>query len=109
MIPDPAPPYELDLSGALKEQIRRMATRADQLGCGPSVRQSIIDIFNFLINRPREWGDPVRNRPHAQLVEYKWRHGDLLAIYAVHDRIPMVFLNHLIPLPHHPLQGETFT
>ncbi len=108
MIPDPAPPYELDMSGILKQRIRRMVERADQLGAGPAIRRSIAKMFNRLINRPREWGDPVQNRPHAQLVEYHGRYGEFVAIYAVHDRIPMVFFNHLIPLPRNPLFGENF-
>ena len=108
MIPDPAPPFELDLSGLLRDQIRRMLRRAVVKGVGSPIQQSVAEIFKRLIMKPREWGDPIRNLQHARLVEYHGRHGDFLAIYAVHDRIPMVFLNHLIPLPRNPLYGESF-
>jgi hypothetical protein len=96
------------MSGVLTERIRRIFERAEARGVGLPIRRSVAEIFKRLIQKPREWGDPIRNLQHARLVEYHGRHGDFLAIYAVHDRIPMVFLNQLIPLPRNPLYGETF-
>lgn len=37
MIPDPAPPFELDASGLFRERARRMLARARELGVGPQV------------------------------------------------------------------------
>lgn len=108
MIPDPAPPYELDLSGSLKDRVRQMIDRADLLGAGTSVRNSIAEILRSLIHEPREWGDPIHNLRHAKLVEYHGRCGDFLVVYAVHYRIPMVFMNEIIPLPNNPLFGQSF-
>lgn len=84
-----------------------MLDRAHALGIGPQVEHSIAFIVDRIINDPRGWGDPVRNFRHAQLVEYHGRHADFLAVYAVHERIPIVFLMQLSPLPGNRLFGET--
>lgn len=85
-----------------------MIDLAADKGIGPQMEHSIAFIVNRMINDPRRWGDPIRNLRHAQMVEYHGRHNDLLAIYSVHDRVPIVFLFQLVPLPDHPLFGENF-
>ena len=85
-----------------------MLDRAAGRGIGPEVQLAVATIFNQLINDPRKWGDPIRNYRHAQLIEYHGRHGGFLAAYAVHERVPIVFLNQLIPQEGHPLFGEDF-
>lgn len=108
MIPDPAPPYELGMSGALRERIRRMLERATARGVGPETHEDISTIFERLINEPRKWGDPIANLRNAQQVEHHGRHRRFLAVYTVHDRVPIVFLWKLIPQEGHPLFGENF-
>ena len=108
MIPDPAPPYEFGCSAALAERIQRMIDVALAHGFGPDLEYSIAFIVDQLINDHRGWGDPVRRLQHAKLIEYHGRFENLLAIYAVHDRIPIVFLSALTPMPDHPLFGEVF-
>ena len=108
MIPDPAPPYELGVSGMLRERIQRMLDRAAARGVGPEARQAVAGIIHRLVNEPRKWGDPVRNHRKAKLVEYNGRHGGFLAIYSVHERVPIVFLTQLVPQAGHPLFGENF-
>lgn len=106
MIPDPAPPYELDASGVVRDRIRRMLTRATDLGARPEVERAIAEIINLLIQRPRDWGDPVREYRHAQFTEYTGRHLNFLCTYVVHTRIPMVVLTQITPLEGNPLFGE---
>jgi hypothetical protein len=106
VIPDPAPPFEFDASGALRDRIQRMLQRALAIGIGPEIERAIAEIVDKLIKDPRAWGDPVRNFHHAHLVEYHGRHRGFFAAYSVHDRIPMVFLLQLIPLPGNPLLDE---
>jgi hypothetical protein len=85
-----------------------MLDRAHALGIGPEVERSIAFIVDRIITDPRGWGDPVRNFRYAHLVEYHGRHADFLAVYAVHDRIPIVFLSQVSPLPGNRLFGESF-
>jgi hypothetical protein len=106
MIPDPAPPYELGASALLRERIERMLIRAAERGIRPAIERSLNQILEHLTMNPRGWGDPVRNLRKAQQIEYHGRHDRFLAIYTVHDRVPMVFLWRLIPQDGHPLFGE---
>ncbi len=108
MIPDPAPPFEFDASGALRERIQRMLDLASALEVRPEIERSIAEIVDKLIHDPRGWGDPIRNFRHAHLIEYHGRHRGFFAAYSVHERIPMVFLLQLLPLPGNPLFGQSF-
>ena len=108
MIPDPAPPYEFDMSGELKDRLRRMLTRAAQLHIGHETAIAFREIIEAVTNRPKEWGDPLRHFRASQMVYYRGLHGGFAAEYSVHDRVPMSFLYDVIPLPGHPLHGENF-
>jgi hypothetical protein len=108
VIPDPAPPYELGASDLLRERIERMLARAAQRGIRPETERSLNDFLEHLVMNPRGWGDPIRNLRNAHQVEYHGRHDRFLAIYTVHDRVPIVFLWYLIPQEGNPLFGENF-
>lgn len=108
MIPDPAPPFEFEPSAAMKERMRRMVERAAELGARDQVVRALTEVVRRLIQTPRSWGDPVRNYRHAQLTEYRAQYDQLRCIYAVHDRVPIVFLSALTPLEGHPLFGQGF-
>lgn len=108
MIPDPAPPFEVDASGRFLERTLRMLARARATGIGPEVERAVAEIFHMLRERPRDWGDPVRNFRHAQFIEYHGRHQKFLCIYSVHVRIPTVVVTHIIPQDGHPLFGQDF-
>jgi hypothetical protein len=85
-----------------------MLDRAGEIGRRPEIERSIAFIVDRLVRDPRGWGDPVRDLRHAKLTEYHGRHDNFLAVYAVHERVPMVFLSQLTPLEGNPLYGETF-
>jgi hypothetical protein len=108
MIPDPAPPFELDASGLFRERTRRMLARARELGVGPQVERAVAEIFLQLRQRPRDWGDPVRDFRNLNFVEYHGRHAKLPCVYSVHVRIPTVVITRLVPQDGHPLFGEDF-
>jgi hypothetical protein len=93
---------------ALRERIQRMLDRAVARGVGPGIQQAVATIFSRLINEPRKWGDPIRNLRNAQQVEYHGRHERFLAVYTVHDRVPIVFVWRLVPQEGNPLFGENF-
>jgi hypothetical protein len=108
MIPDPAPPFEVDAPGTFTASVRRMLDRAAALGVGAEVERAVAEIFNFLFQKPRDWGDPIRDYRKAQMTEYHGRHAKFLCIYAVHQRIPTVVVTQLIPQEGNPLFGENF-
>jgi hypothetical protein len=86
----------------------RMVARAHARGIGPAVERSVAYIVDRLINDPRGWGDPIRNLRKAGQIEYQGRYNRLLAVYTLHERIPLVFLWRIIPQEGHPLFGENF-
>ena len=108
MIPDPAPPFEFDTSGLIRERIRRMLHRAADMGVAPEVERTIAEILTLLIQKPREWGDPLRDYRHARFTEYRGQHRHLQCTYVVHQRIPTVVLTHIVTLEGNPLHGENF-
>jgi len=80
LIPDPAPPYELDASAIFTARVRKMLDRAEALGIGEQIKRGIAEIFALLIHSPREWGDPVRDYRHAELTEFHGRHRNFLCV-----------------------------
>jgi hypothetical protein len=105
VIPDPSPPFECDLPPALTDRIRSWHELAARLGRGPEVARAFAHMIQRLRTDPREWGDPVRDYRHAQLTEYHASHWKFRCKYAVHARVPIVFLLDLWPLECNPLFG----
>jgi hypothetical protein len=108
VIPDPSPPFELGASGAIRERMQRMVGRAAALGVQSAVAQAFGEILERLVSRPREWGDPLRHFRNAQTTQYAGHHRKFRCVYSVHDRVPIVFLTDIYPMPGNPLYGETF-
>lgn len=54
MIPDPPPPFDLDMSHNLREHIRQLSRRAVVAGIGQEFRDAVSDILEQLYSRPRE-------------------------------------------------------
>jgi hypothetical protein len=107
MIPDPAPPFEVDASGQVRERIRRMLQRAATLGVQPEVSRSISEILQRLTIDPREWGDPLWRFHALQMTQYGGTLHGFRCVYSVHDRIPTVVMTNLFPLAGNPLHGES--
>lgn len=103
MIPDPAPPFEVQMSENLREHIRGLVERAVARGIGPPFRAAVDAILTALRDNPRRAGDPLRHLQGMQSVLYRAYRDDLIAHYTVHDRIPMVTVWQFDPGPHHPL------
>jgi hypothetical protein len=66
---------------------------------------ALTEITRRLVNEPRKWGDPIRHRSNAKLTEYRGLHWNLVCLYGVRDRVPIVFLTEIIPLEDSPLFG----
>lgn len=106
MIPDPAPPFEVDASGTIRDRIRHMLLRAGELGVIPAVSRSLTEILRRLTTDPRDWGDPLWRYHSLQMFQYGGTLDNLRCEYSVHDRVPTVVITRLFPLPGSPLYGE---
>jgi hypothetical protein len=108
MIPDPAPPFEVEASGLAKERIRQMLRQAIALGVYVEISRSLSDILQRLTSDPRSWGDPLWHFRSLQMTQFGRSIHGFRCEYSVHDRIPTVVLTNLFPLPGNPLHGENF-
>ena len=82
-----------------------LLTLAADCGVFDEALQAITEIIRRLVHEPRKWGDPVRIHKRAQLMEYRGLHWNLRCKYAVHERIPIVFLTEIVVLKGNPLFG----
>jgi hypothetical protein len=105
MIPDPSPPFEFEPPQAIRERIDSLVGLAATVGQRREAILAFAAIFRFLTIEPRSRGDPVRNYPDAKLTEYIGYHWHLRCRYAVHDRVPIVFLSEVTVLEGNPLFG----
>lgn len=103
MIPDPAPPFEVQMSDDLREHIRELLRRAAARGIGAAFRNAVQSVLTALRDDPREAGDPLRNLRGLSSVLYRISRKELIVHYTVHNRIPMVTVWRFEPGPHHPL------
>jgi len=103
MIPDPPPPFDLDMSELLRANIGDLGRRAALAGIGNEFRESMVEILTHLRMRPREWGEPFRNLRGFQMTARLAVHRKLRVVYSVHERIPLVVLWSLEPTAGHPL------
>jgi hypothetical protein len=103
MIPDPAPPFEVDASGAMKDRMRQILALAVERGVHPAITQALTAVLQRLTIDPRDWGDPLRHFRHVQMTQYGGISHGFRCVYSVHDRVPTVLLTSLILLPGNPL------
>jgi hypothetical protein len=103
VIPDPPPPFDLDMSAATRERIDVLGERAAQLGIAGQFWWAIDEIMEELRTRPRDWGEPFRNLSGFQMTARLAVHRKLRVVFSVHDRIPLVVLWSLSPTTGHPL------
>ena len=103
MIPDPPPPFDVDMRAATRERIDALGRRATQLGIAGRFWSAVDEIMAELRRRPREWGEPFRNLRGFQMTARLAVHQNLRVIYSVHDRVPLVVVWSLTPTPSHPL------
>ncbi len=108
MIPDPAPPFEVDASGIMKDRMRRMFARATELGVQAEIARALTSVLQHLVTEPREWGDPLWHLRAAQMTQYGGISEGMRCQYTVHDRIPTVVITNLFPIAGNPLYGENF-
>ena len=108
MIPDPAPPFEVNSSGRLRDRIRLMLQRAAELGVQFEISQALTEILQCLTTDPRQWGDPLWHYRVAQMTHFGGTMRGFRCEYSVHDRIPTVVITNIFPIFGNPLYGESF-
>jgi hypothetical protein len=106
VIPDPAPPYAVDLTGTANDEIRSILTRAVSMNQGPMIVPVLEEIGELLRMRPTSWGDPLFRLRNMNATVYRGVLQPLMALYSVHDRIPIVTLWHMYAVPGHALSGD---
>jgi hypothetical protein len=106
MIPDPAPPFEVDSSGNVKDHIRRMLQRAAELGVRDEIAQSLTAIVEGLTNDPRSWGDPLWRFHFAHMTRY----GRMTLGFRCETTLGRIraHFTDLYPVSGNPLYGENF-
>jgi hypothetical protein len=108
VIPDPAPPFEVDASGNIRDRIQQMLQRAGELGMQSEFARALADVLEHLKTDPREWGDPLWRLHAAKMTQYAGSIHRLRCEYCVHDRIPTVVITSIFPLAGNPLYGQGF-
>jgi hypothetical protein len=106
VIPDPAPPFEVNASGEIKDRIRQMLHRAAELGVQPAIASTLTAILQRLMTDPREWGDPHWRFHTLQMIQYGGSMNGMRCEYSVHERVPTVVITKLFPLAGNPLYGK---
>src|SRR5262245_64423397 len=106
MIPDPSPPFEVSIVGAAQQNIIELLARSLDFELRADVERLLSVVDQELRLRPRTWGDPIRNYPNAETVQYRGKAGFLYAYYSVHDRLPWVFLTAVTAPKGHPLSPD---
>lgn len=103
MIPDPPPPFDVDLSAALRERIDALGERAAERGIAGRFWSAVDEIMENLRTRPREWGEPFSKLRGFQMTARLMVYRQLRVVFSVHDRVPLVILWSLSPTTGHPL------
>ncbi len=101
--PEPSGPFEVEFSATERARLRQLGERAVQLGIGPRFVEEVRVILEKLAFSPREWGDPLYPYRALRLTMFRGIHSHLAVTFAVHDRLPIVFVRDIKPILGHPL------
>jgi hypothetical protein len=105
MTPSSYGPFQLELTANQRLRIRQLIDLARSAGIGPSFIADLTAIVANLIDRPRDWGDPLHGLRSLDLTMFRGIHAKIAVTFAVHDRLPIVFLREITPILDHPLGG----
>jgi hypothetical protein len=92
--------FRVHLSDMMAEHVRDLQRQAWQEGRGPSFIVAFRSMTRRLINSPRSLGEPLYRLPALRLQVRHAAIGPLLIDFAVHDRLPLVFIKGVSLLPH---------
>jgi hypothetical protein len=81
VIPDPAPPFDVEIVGSARVDLQMLLKRATRLGMFQELRHCLLDVQEALRADPRAWGDPIRNLRPFQAVFYRRMYYPLIVHY----------------------------
>ena len=102
-IPDPAPPYSVDMSGRARDQLRDIIRRAERAGRTKEMVSHLEAAGEALRMRLYRWGDPLRHLRHAKQTLFRAYRPPFIVHYTVLDRFPNVSVWHFEIEPNDPL------
>ena len=103
MVPEPSPPFEISVRGEVTDYMRALLGRAAAAGIHASVSKEITVINDRLLGDPRNFGEITHDLRILQLENFLATQNGIRVVFAVHKRIPIVFVNNVRLLPSHPL------
>jgi hypothetical protein len=102
MSPDPS--YRLIIHPEVIAVATALLRRATTVGARPRVEAALRAIEERLKDRPRGWGDPVKDYLGIRATVYRRVYDELVVRYTVHDGQPLVWWIGLEPVLGHPLR-----
>src|SRR5262245_39783109 len=101
---EPAKPYRVELLSPARARIKRSSTAAIRLGIASEYAATLRAIHENLSERPRIWGDPLKQFPAAKLRKYQQLFDRLVTVCYVHEEGRVVFIEDIRPVLGHPLE-----
>lgn len=101
----PNQPFHLVRTPDATASLVLLGNGAKRIGILPAILATLRTIERNLTTIPREWGDPFQQLPGLKMVVYRRIIEQLLVVYAVHEREPLVWLQTVAPVLNHPLAG----
>jgi hypothetical protein len=99
----PAGPYQVLYSGAVRDRVQRLFTRAVAAGVGQRVASALQFVEGHLTLDPTVGGELIFRLRHAGLHVYHRMHDGLYVVFAVHEGDRRVWLTRVYPIFGHPL------
>jgi hypothetical protein len=84
--------FRVTFLGLAKEQLTRIIRRRAQIGRVAEALSAARQIDRRLRTDPRDFGEPIRLRPHARIEERRAAVAPLVVYYGVHQDLPEVFI-----------------
>lgn len=105
-IPDPAPPYSVDMSGLVRDQLTAILRRAALAGRADEFLGHLTEAREALRLEAYDWGDPLRHLHYLKQTMFRAYRPPLIVHYTVFDHFPFVSIWHVLIEPNDPLAAE---
>jgi hypothetical protein len=93
------PPYDVDYSVALLQQIKSLRDRARAAGKAKDFREALAAVYSQLRNNPRQFGDPLFDYTNSPFTLYRGGRPPLIVFYAVHRQQSLVVIQKVLVYP----------
>ena len=93
------PPYDIDYSAAVLQQIKSLRDRAKLAGKSKDFREALAVAYSQLRSNPRQFGDPLFDYTNSPFTLYRGSTPPLIVLYAVHRHRSLVVIQKIIVYP----------